>query len=41
MLGQPGRFHCEIAIDLPRPRLCTASDVQAVHEEIVRALDLP
>ena len=40
MLGQPGRIHSEIAIDLPRPRVRTASEVQALREEIVRALDL-
>jgi sulfonate transport system ATP-binding protein len=40
MLGQPGRIHSEISIDLPRPRLRTAGDVQALREQIVRVLDL-
>jgi sulfonate transport system ATP-binding protein len=38
--GQPGRIHGEVRIDLPRPRTRTATDVQALREEIVRALDL-
>jgi sulfonate transport system ATP-binding protein len=40
MRGQPGRVHCEIAVDLPRPRVRMAPDVQALKEEIIRALDL-
>jgi len=40
MRGQPGRIHREIAIDLPRPRARMASEVQALKEEIIRALDL-
>ena len=40
MRGQPGRIYREIAIDLPRPRVRTATETQALREEIVRALDL-
>jgi sulfonate transport system ATP-binding protein len=40
MHGQPGRIHREIAIDLPRPRMRIAPEVQALKEEIVRTLDL-
>jgi sulfonate transport system ATP-binding protein len=40
MRGQPGRIACEIAIDLPRPRVRTNGEVQALKEEIIRELDL-
>jgi sulfonate transport system ATP-binding protein len=40
MRGQPGRIACEIAIDLPRPRVRTNGDVQGLKEAIIRELDL-
>jgi sulfonate transport system ATP-binding protein len=40
MHGQPGRIHRAVAIDLPRPRVRIATEVQALKEEIVKALDL-
>jgi sulfonate transport system ATP-binding protein len=40
MHGQPGRIHREFSIDLPRPRSRIASEVQALKEQILRALDL-
>jgi sulfonate transport system ATP-binding protein len=40
MHGQPGRIHRAVAIDLPRPRVRVATEVQALKEEIIQALDL-
>jgi sulfonate transport system ATP-binding protein len=40
MLGQPGRVHREVAVDLPRPRKRTSSEFQAIKEEVSVALDL-
>ena len=40
MRGQPGRIHREIDVDLPRPRRRTASEFQAVKEEVALALNL-
>jgi sulfonate transport system ATP-binding protein len=40
MHGQPGRIHREVAIDLPRPRVRSATEVQTLKEEIIQALDL-
>jgi sulfonate transport system ATP-binding protein len=40
MSGQPGRIYREIDVDLPRPRRRTASEFQAVKEEVALALNL-
>lgn len=40
MRGHPGRIERDVRIDLPRPRSRTSSDVQALKEEIIRALHL-
>jgi sulfonate transport system ATP-binding protein len=40
MRGHPGQIHCEIPVDLPRPRKRTAAEFQAVKEEVTSALDL-
>jgi sulfonate transport system ATP-binding protein len=40
MRGHPGRVHRQIEVDLPRPRRRTASEVQALKEAVIRALDL-
>jgi sulfonate transport system ATP-binding protein len=40
MRSRPGRIDREIAIDLPRPRIRTSPEVQALKEEIIGALHL-
>jgi sulfonate transport system ATP-binding protein len=40
MRGAPGRVEREVVIDLPRPRVRTSAGVQAISEEITRALHL-
>ena len=40
MRGHPGRIERVIPVDLPRPRVRTSPGVQALKEEIIRALHL-
>ena len=40
MKGHPGRIHREFAVDLPRPRSCTAARFLSWKEEVLRELHI-